>query len=107
MPIAFSVCSRYLTKATSEWPNDREINLDLIEPAGVHRSVDGNYRGPAVLEALDAPLAAMRRAIVENPKDALGRPIGLLTDASPIRPSNASTPFFRVQRPNTLARRPI
>jgi hypothetical protein len=59
--------------------HDREINLDLIEPAGVHRSVNGNNRGPAVLEALDAPLAAMRRAIVENPKDALGRPIGLLT----------------------------
>ena len=63
--------------------HDREINLDLIEPAGVHRSVDGNYRGPAVLEALDAPLAAMRRAIVENPKDALGRPIGLLTHHFP------------------------
>jgi hypothetical protein len=63
--------------------HDREINLDLIEPAGVYRSVDGNNRGPAGLEALDAPLAAMRGAIVENPKDVLGRPIGLLTHHFP------------------------
>lgn len=50
--------------------DDREVDPDLVEPAGMHGRVDRNDRGPALLQALDTSLAAMRRAIVHDPEDA-------------------------------------
>src|SRR6266478_2988318 len=56
--------------------DDREVDLDLIEPTGVHRSVDRGDRGPPLAHAVSAALPAMRGAIVEDPEDASCRAIG-------------------------------
>jgi hypothetical protein len=34
--------------------HDREVDLDLIEPAGVHRPVDGKHPGMSAPQPLDA-----------------------------------------------------
>ena len=48
---------------------DREIDFDLIKPAGVDGSVDEDRVGPFGAEAVDRFLAAMSRAVVHNPED--------------------------------------
>jgi len=63
--------------------HDGEVALDLIEPTGVNRCLDRNNRGPAGSEPPDALLAAVRGAISKDPKEALGRAIGLLTHYFP------------------------
>src|SRR5271169_978144 len=42
------------------------------------RSVNRNNRRPAGLQSLDALLAAMHRAVIDDPKHTFGRAIGLL-----------------------------
>ena len=49
---------------------DREIDLDLIQPARMGGRVDGLQRGPALLQAEVAFGAAMRRAVIHDPEDA-------------------------------------
>ena len=40
--------------------DDAEVDLGLVEPAGVDRGVDEHERGPGALEAVDRALAAVR-----------------------------------------------
>src|SRR5215475_5166081 len=58
--------------------DDGEVGFDLIEPAGVHGSVDENDVGPFGLEPIDGGLSAMGGAVVDGPEDATGGAIGLL-----------------------------
>ena len=58
--------------------NDREIDLDLVEPTGVNRSVDEDRVGPFGAEAFDRLLAPMSGTIVHDPEDAASGLVGLL-----------------------------
>ena len=44
--------------------DDGEVDLGLVEPAGVDGGVDDDQVRPGALEAVDAALAAMRGAVV-------------------------------------------
>src|SRR2546425_13321822 len=50
--------------------NDRVVDLDLVEPAGVDGQVDEDQVAPAALEPVDRALAAMVGAVVDDPEDA-------------------------------------
>src|SRR6266508_6470531 len=50
--------------------NDGEVDLDLVEPTGEHWTMNGNQAWKLLLESSDALGAAMRGAIVHDPKDA-------------------------------------
>src|SRR5215469_5889327 len=52
--------------------NDRKIDLDLVEPAGVDWGVDQHQVGEGGLQPLQAGLPAMRGAIVHNPENPPG-----------------------------------
>jgi len=56
----------------------REVDLDLVEPAGVDRRVDGDGVGIPLGQALVAGRAAMRGAVVTDPEYASGRTVGFL-----------------------------
>src|SRR5208337_3002315 len=58
--------------------NDREVDLDLVEPAGVHRRMDQNDVGPSGAKAICGAPATMAGAIVCNQEHATGRPIRLM-----------------------------
>lgn len=58
--------------------NDREVDLDLIEPTGVGRSVYEDCIGPLGAEAVGSPLAPMSGAVVHDPEDASCGLVGLL-----------------------------
>ncbi len=49
--------------------DDREVDLDLIEPAGVEGSVNQNQMGVLGAESLDSLHTSMRRTIVDDPED--------------------------------------
>jgi len=49
--------------------NDREVDLDLVEPAGVNWCVDKNGVGPLGAETVDRFLPAMNGTIVHDPED--------------------------------------
>src|SRR6266545_3557555 len=49
--------------------NDGEVDLDLVEPAGVHGTVYGHDVGEGCLEAAHAGSAAVRGAVVHDPED--------------------------------------
>ena len=55
-----------------------KVHLNLVEPAGMHRSVHRADRGPASLLAPDARLTAVRGAVVYDPEHSRGGAIGLL-----------------------------
>jgi len=57
---------------------DREIDFDLIQPAGVDGSVDEDRVGPFGAKAVDGLLATMSRAVVHDPEDAVSGLVGLL-----------------------------
>lgn len=59
--------------------NDGEIDLDLIDPAGMNRGVDEKGIGPMGSNAFDSFLTAMSRAVVHDPKNALGGFVGFAT----------------------------
>jgi hypothetical protein len=54
--------------------HDREIDLDLIEPARMGRGVDGPQRRPVLLQAGVAFGPAMRRSVIHDPENAPRRP---------------------------------
>ncbi len=58
--------------------NNREVHLDLVEPAGMHRRMHGDDRGPTSLQPLDAGLTAVRGAVVHDPEHPRGGSVGLL-----------------------------
>lgn len=55
----------------------REVDLDLIQPAGMDRQVDGAEGGPLAGEPVDGSLPPVDGAVVQNPEDSVGRGIGL------------------------------
>ena len=55
-----------------------EVDLGLVEPAGVDRGVDDVQVWPAALEAVDRAFAAVRGAVVDDQEDALGAAVGVL-----------------------------
>jgi hypothetical protein len=57
--------------------DDVEVDLDLVEPGGMHRKVDQNQLGEGALQSVDGGLPAMARPVVHDPKDALGGNVGL------------------------------
>lgn len=44
--------------------DDREVDLDLVEPTGVNRAMDGNHVGEGYFEAAHAAAAAMGGSVV-------------------------------------------
>jgi hypothetical protein len=56
---------------------DREGDLDLVGPGGVHGQVDEDQVRPGALAAVDRALAGVAGAVVDDPEDALGRRVGL------------------------------
>ena len=50
--------------------HDREIDLDLVEPTGMDRSVDEDRVGPLGAKAFDSLLAAVSGTVVHDPEDA-------------------------------------
>ena len=57
--------------------HDREVDFDLVEPAGVNRCVHESQPGPLRPKARRGFLASVRRAIVSHPEDAASGTIGL------------------------------
>ena len=54
---------------------DGEVDLDLVEPAGVDRKENRLEAGPDSLKSDDGGIPAMHRAIVEDEEDTMGRPV--------------------------------
>jgi MFS family permease len=57
--------------------HDREVDLDLVQPGGVHWQVDQAQVPPAAFQPVDRGLAAVGAAIVDDPEHSLGRGVGL------------------------------
>src|SRR5208282_3487340 len=57
--------------------NDREVDLDLVEPTGMNRRMDQNDVGPSCAQAVGGASATMARAVVGNQEHAARRPIRL------------------------------
>ena len=51
--------------------NDREVDLHLIQPTGMDRGMDQRNTRIDLAQALLGRFAAMRRAVVHNPEQAL------------------------------------
>ena len=58
--------------------DDREVDLDLVEPARMDRGVNQDEVGPAAAEALGGFGATVRGAVVDDPEDAARPPVRLL-----------------------------
>src|SRR5713101_3353286 len=58
--------------------DDREIDLDLVEPAGMDRRVDEDEAGPGGAQPRPRALAAVGGPVVDDPKHPARRPVGLL-----------------------------
>ena len=58
--------------------NDREVDLNLIEPTGVGRRMDEDGVGPLGAKAVGGFLTPMSGAVVHDPEDATRRLVGLL-----------------------------
>ncbi len=54
-----------------------EVHLGLVEPGRVDRGVDEHEVRPGALETVDAALAAVRGAVVDDHEHALGVAVGL------------------------------
>jgi hypothetical protein len=57
--------------------DDGEIDLDLVEPAGMDRGVNQHDRGPRGAQAVSGFEPAVGGTVVGNPEDAPSRAIGL------------------------------
>jgi len=56
--------------------NDREIDLNLIDPTGMNWGVYQKGIGPAGSDAIDCFMSAMSRAVIHDPEDPLGGFVG-------------------------------
>src|SRR5262249_33083030 len=56
--------------------HDREIDLDLVEPAGVNGSMHESELGVAVAQTFDSSEAPVSRAIIYNPEHTAGIIVG-------------------------------
>jgi hypothetical protein len=85
--------------------NDREVDLDLVEPTGMDRGVDKNGVGPFGAEMVGGFLPAMSGTIIHNPEDPLGGLVGRLAhDLSnkAIHGSNAVLDFAAAEDLGTM-----
>ncbi len=83
----------------------REVDLDLIEPAGVSRKVDEPQVGPGTLQPIDGGLPAVAAAIVHDPEHPIGASVGFLSHYLIYQSlPKGSIPFFGSQRPKSFAR---
>jgi hypothetical protein len=57
--------------------DDREDDLDLVQPGGMHGQVDESGLRPCCRHPVDRPLAIVRGAVVNYPVDASGASVGL------------------------------
>ena len=48
--------------------NDRKIDFDLIQPAGMNRRMNQNDSGPTVSQALGSFESSMRRTVINDPE---------------------------------------
>lgn len=58
--------------------NDREIDLDLVEPTGMNGRMNQNDIGPSDTKAVGGASTTMAGAVIDNQEDAARRPIQLL-----------------------------
>ena len=58
--------------------NDREVNLNLIQPTGMYRKVNGNDIRPSFCQSFNAGLPSMRGAIINDEKHTFRRMIRFL-----------------------------
>ena len=76
--------------------NDREIDFDLVEPAGMDRGVDEDGIGPLVAQTFGSFLASVSGAVVHDPEDPAGGLVRLLAHDiadEPIHGSNSALHF--------------
>jgi len=57
---------------------DGEVDLDLVQPAGMDREMDQDEIRPVGMKAIDRPLTAMHGSVVDDQEDPLCRSIELL-----------------------------
>src|ERR1035437_347520 len=74
---AFEAVGQHFQGAKVVWGqhfalDDREVNLDLVEPTGMDGAMDHPEIGVTVLQAFHTALAPVGGAIVHVPKDAPG-----------------------------------
>ena len=74
--------------------NDGEVDLDLIEPTGVDRSVDEDGIGPFVAQTVGGFLASVSGAVVHDPKDPSSGLVGLLVHDFADEPIHGSYTAF-------------
>jgi len=84
--------------------DDREVDLGLVEPAGVDRGVDEDQVLPRALQPLDRCLAAVRGAVVDDHEHALRPAVGLDRHELLDERVEGSIPSG-AQRSNSVARR--
>ena len=84
--------------------DDGEIDLDLVEPAGMHRSVDRDHVAESGLQTTDARAATVRRAVVHDPEDAASGLVGCCLITSATNFSKGSMPVEVSQRPKSFMR---
>ena len=58
--------------------NNGEVDLNLVEPTGVNRSVDEYSVPPLGAQPVNSFLATMSGAVIHNPKDATSGLVGFL-----------------------------
>src|SRR5712691_6348987 len=83
--------------------DDRVVDLDLVEPAGVDGQVDEDEVAPAALEPIDRALAAMVGAVVDDPEDAARGGVGLLGHDLPDEPIERLDPALGFAAPDHAA----
>ena len=79
---------------------DREEDLDLVEPACVGGQVDEAEVRPAALEAVDLALAAVGGAVFDDPEDSPRRRVGLLGHHLPDETVEAVDPTLSLGTPD-------
>ncbi len=77
----------------------REVDLHLIEPGGMYRSMDAALR-----QALHGSLPSMRAAVVDHPEHPPTEAEGSVSMTWSTRRANGAMPVVDSQRPKTLAR---
>jgi hypothetical protein len=73
--------------------DDRVVDLDLVEPAGVDWQVDEDQVAPAGLEPRDRFCAAVGGAVVDDPEDTAGGGARAPSSAPPQSPAQAGFSF--------------
>src|SRR5471030_503552 len=74
--------------------NNRKVDFNLVQPTGMHRSVDQPEILIAAFESIDGTLAAVTAAVVDNPEDPAGAAVGLLAHNLIDQPVKGGDPAF-------------